>query len=124
MLSETRGKHPTCSSRYFEAVANGILIFGEALAFYEVQETHQLLVVYHPISNLQRLLRRWKGNWSNTIKVLPVAKLQDKIAIWTWKTNIHVLRKHPGLAHLKPEDRGGCNEDDEDEEDDEGDHDE
>ena len=36
-------------------------IFGEALAFYEVVQTHDLLIVYHLLANAHQLLRRWRG---------------------------------------------------------------
>jgi hypothetical protein len=124
-LGETRGKPPTRSARYFEATAHGISqpIFGEALAFYEVTETHKLLVVYHPIINLQQQLGRWKGNWSQNIEVLSASALRDKIGIWTWNENVHILRKHPALDYLKPEERGaeeeGEGEEEEEEEEEE-----
>ena len=54
----------TRHARYFEAYRKSETsqpIFGEALAFYEVVQTHDLLIVYHLLANAHQVLRRWRG---------------------------------------------------------------
>jgi len=60
-------------------------IFGEALAFYTGQYAgaDYSLVVYHPLIEHHLLYGRWYGKWSSSVHV---------------KDNVHVLRRHPGLA--------------------------
>ena len=106
-LSETQGHRHSRSARYFESeeMINETMqpIFGEALAFFEVIQTGQLLVVYHPLINLTPVLGIWKGKWSNNIKVLLVNRIIDVIGIWAYHDNIYPLRKHAALSLLHPE---------------------
>jgi len=83
------------------------LIFGEALAFYELlQENHEILVVYHAITNQMKVLNMWRGTWAQDICVLPVKNITDKIGIWKMphadrdNAYVWILQKHPGLAML------------------------
>jgi hypothetical protein len=103
--NETRGKAPSRSARYFEAEnSNGLMpVFGEALAFFELLDKNQLLVVYNPLNQCQQVLKKWRGVWSNTMKVLPVSKIQRIVGIWPAMTWIYILRKHPGLDWLSEE---------------------
>jgi len=78
-------------------------VFGEALAFFELLEKKQLLVVYNPLIQCQQVLNKWRGVWSNTAKVLPVSIIQSVVGIWPAKTWIYILRRHPGLTWLMEE---------------------
>lgn len=107
-MSETRGKCPPRSARYFEAYNHnsGEIVFGEALAFFEVQETNDVLVVYQQLSGCEQVLQKWRGVWSNDIKVLPVSKITSLVGIWCYQKWVYILRKHPGLALLNVEESG------------------
>jgi hypothetical protein len=119
-LGETKGNHPTRSARYFEASKKDVPqpVFGEALAFFKVIETEQLLVVYRPL-NCRKVLTTWKGTWSNSIEVLPVTEIQMVVGIWSYNNSVYVLRKHPGLSLLPEEESGAKKDEDEEENDDE-----
>ena len=106
--NETKGKPPSRSARYFEARKSDDLmpVFGEALAFFELLEKKQLLVVYNPLIQCQQVLKKWRGVWSNTVEVLPVSIIQSIVGIWPTTTRIDILRKHPGLAWLTEEESG------------------
>lgn len=87
--------------------ANGapVLIFGEALAFYELlQKNNELLVVYRRMTNQVKVLNMWRGTWAQDICVLPVKNITDKIGIWEMpcsaNSHVWILQKHPGLAML------------------------
>ena len=112
-LSETQGKHPSRSARYFEAQndGSGKIVFGEALAFFEVQETNDLVVVYQPLTGCEQQLNRWRGVWSNKMEVLPVSKVTSIVGIWCHKKFVYILRKHPGLTLLNVEETGKGDED-------------
>jgi len=107
-LSETRGKMPSRSARYFEAQRDGDTkpVFGEALAFFEVLETKQLLVIYYPVNNCHQMLKKWRGVWSDKMEVLSTAAIHSLVGIWTYESNVYILRKHPGLAFLSEEEVG------------------
>jgi hypothetical protein len=82
-----------------------VLIFCEALGFYELlQKKNELLVVYRHITNQVKVLNMWRGTWSQDIGVLAVKNITDKIGIWEMPdaTNAYVwiLQKHPGLTML------------------------
>lgn len=103
-LSETRGKVPQRSARYFEAeTSDGKPVFGEALAFFELLETKQLVAVYHPVSNCQQVLKTWRGIWSGKIEVLPASAIHSLVGIWFHEPRVYILRKHPGLNLLSEE---------------------
>lgn len=80
------------------------IIFGEALAFYELlQGDNELLVVFHNLTNQKNVLGCWTGTWSQDISVLPVKNITNKVGIWNRPQNrpgCWILRKHPGLAML------------------------
>jgi hypothetical protein len=80
------------------------IIFGEALAFYELlQRDNELLVVYHNLTSQKNVLGHWTGIWSQDISVLPVKNITGKIGIWDRPRNgpySWMIRKHPGLAML------------------------
>ena len=106
-LSEMRGKHPSRSARYFEADSrNGKPVFGEALAFFQVLETKQLLAVYHPVGDCKQVLKKWRGVWSEKIEVVAVSDIHSLVGIWSYESRVYVLRKHPGLNLLNEEESG------------------
>lgn len=90
------------------------MIFGEALAFYELlKKDNKLLVVYHNLTNQENILGKIRGTWSPDISVLSVESITDKIGIWKVngtpaqpQANIWILRKHPGLAMLNAAETG------------------
>jgi hypothetical protein len=58
-LSESHGPAGR-SSRYFEAAVDGTNtqpIVGEALAFFQITNTQQLIVAYHPLVHMQQVLK-------------------------------------------------------------------
>ena len=79
------------------------IIFGEALAFYELlQRDNELLAVYHNLTNHKNVLGYWTGTWSQDISVLPVKNITGKSGIWRLPNEpcFWMIRKHPGLAML------------------------
>ncbi|KAF8879367.1 hypothetical protein BD779DRAFT_1446976 [Infundibulicybe gibba] len=111
-LSISKGQS-TRFQKWFEANADSNqshnLIFGEALAFYEIYlETTQLIAVYHPLGNVKSVLGCTRGQWLPHIAVLNVEKIIDIVGIWlAEKTgNVYILRKHPGLALLTADECG------------------
>ena len=129
-LFELSKKATSRSSRYFEAhllrkvlqsrdqsldqsideteleVETTIPVFGEALAFYTVAETKNSLVAYHPLIKHQRLFGRWYGEWSPMVDVLETSAIVSLIGIWTLNDHVHILRRHPGLTILTPDECG------------------
>ena len=108
------GKVPSQSAQYFEAKSSDgkIPVFGEAVAFFELLGKKQLLVVYNPLHQCQQRLRKWRGIWLNTVKVLPVSAIQCIVGVWPAKTWIYILRKHPGLDWLADDESAREHEDD------------
>jgi hypothetical protein len=104
-LGETKGKCPPRSARYFEAQKKDREepVFGEALAFYEIIEADELLMVYRPLRQCEQVLRRWRGIWSNDIEVLPISAVKAVVGIWSYLQRVYVLQKHPGLSLLNAE---------------------
>jgi Transposase family tnp2 len=107
-LSETQGRVPSRSARYFEAQRSGDAkpVFGEALAFFEMLETKQLVVIYYPLNNCEQVLKKWRGVWSEKMEVLPASAILSIVGIWSNQSKVYILRKHPGLALLSEEERG------------------
>ena len=120
-LSETNGHHPSRSARYFEAQKDGLAepVFGEALAFFEVEETHQLLVVYYAVGDCHQILRRWRGTWKKEVDVMPVSAIHSVIGIWSSENRVYILRKHPGLGLLSAEEAEKSDANEQEDEDDE-----
>ena len=89
-------------------------IFGEAVAFYTAQSTGAeiSLVVYHPLIERCKLFGRWYGKWSPSLFVLETSAIVSLIGIWTHKDHVHILRRHPGLTLLTPEEYGISSKDD------------
>jgi len=106
-LSENPGKSSARSYRYFEAVGNqGNLVFGEGLAFFEIVEHSQKLVVYQPLAQVTKSLSVLHGKWSGDIAVLPVSSLHSLVGIFCVGKTVYILRKHPGLEFLDEADKG------------------
>ena len=107
-ISELRGQ-ASRSSRYFEAqrgMQAKIPTFGEALAFYSVPEYKLYLVVYCPVVERFGVVGRWCGRWSEEIKVMETSRLTSLVGIWEFESRVHILRRHPGLDMLSPEECG------------------
>jgi hypothetical protein len=85
-------------------------IFGEALAFYTVGADLSF-VVYHPLIECHKQFGRWFGKWSSSIYVLETSAIVSLIGIWTYNDHVHILRRHPGLTLLKPDEYGVNSED-------------
>ena len=83
-----------------------VLIFGEALAFYELlQKNNEILVVCRYITHQMKVLGMWRGRWSQDICAFSVRKIIDKIGIWQMPhadddAYVWILQKHPGLEML------------------------
>ena len=121
-LFEHSRKLTSRTSRYFEAqeglqpyqsddvteleVENTKPIFGEALAFYTIVGTDLSFVVYHSLIERQKQFGRWYGKWAPTLYVLETSAIVGLIGIWTYNNNVHILRRHPGLTLLTPEESG------------------
>jgi hypothetical protein len=115
-LGENRGGREKRSQCYFKAWTDisAQPTFGEALAFYEVGERHQLLVVFHPIINQTQVLKVWRENWSHDIQVLPVSALHSLIGVFNGRQGrIYIQRRHPGLIHLTQEQQDITHDDEE-----------
>ena len=127
-LFELAKKSNSRTSRYFEAhLKQGLQprdqpvhdteieveemkpIFGEALAFYTTQSA--CLVVYHPLIDHCKLFGRWYGKWSPSLSVLETSAIVSLVGIWTYNGCVHILRKHPGLTLLTPDECDISNED-------------
>ena len=126
-LFELSKKSNTRSSRYFEAhlkqrmqprnqpihvteieVEEVEPIFGEALAFYSAEFAGAILplVVYCPLIEHHNLFGRWYGKWSPSLCVLETSAIVNLVGIWTYKDNVHILRRHPGLTLLTLDESG------------------
>ena len=107
-ISELKGQ-ASRSSRYFEA-KRGLQAkrptFGEALAFYSVPEYNLFLMVYYAVVEKFGVVGRWCGKWSEEIKVMETSRLVNLIGIWEYESRVHILRKHPGLDMLSPDECG------------------
>ncbi|EGO04533.1 hypothetical protein SERLA73DRAFT_149001 [Serpula lacrymans var. lacrymans S7.3] len=113
-MSELQGHPPSRSHRYFEGNdASVVPIFGEALAFYEIEGLEgntQQFVVYHPLLDVQCTLNVWRGKWAKDIKVLPISSIVDIVGIWCYNSRVYVLQKYPGLEWLTEEELEKQNE--------------
>jgi hypothetical protein len=106
-LSETIGDKNKRSRCHFEAQMQGVdqPIFGKAVAFFKIEEIGQNVVVYHPLVKVEKMLNVWRGTWSETFDVLDVAQIVDIIGIWSYKSNVYPLRKHPVFQWMSKEER-------------------
>ena len=101
-MSEKIGK-ALRSSRYFESEVNEELIFGEAIAFYSLQDHDCNLVVYNELVNIFDVLGRWCGEWSEECMVMKTSSITKLVGIWEHMSRVHVLRRHGGLDMLNVE---------------------
>jgi hypothetical protein len=93
-LSEDRVANLEWSHCYFEYDTGLELVFGEALAFYEVVKTKQLFVVYHPFTNCQLVLDQYQGTISNGVKTLQMTSQFTLIGIWKFKETVHICHEN------------------------------
>lgn len=76
-------------------------LFGKALAFYSIDETanstSELLVINHPLVELDQVLYQWQGIWAPCFNTARVSSIQAIVGIWkgTHTKQIHILCKHP-----------------------------
>jgi hypothetical protein len=112
-LSENSGRSPERSACYFEAVKNGVEIFGEALAFFSITDHNQDVLVYKPLVNVKKVLCSLQGNWQDSVSVLPVSSICHLVGIITFATKIYILRKHAGLDLLSEGEQGHLDGDNE-----------
>ncbi|KAF8809876.1 hypothetical protein BYT27DRAFT_7077462 [Phlegmacium glaucopus] len=83
-------------------------IFGEALSFYQIDLGHPcIFVIYKPLVNVKRILNCLEGQWQEgTMLALNANDIISLVGIWAGKNSVWILRKHPGLAMLTPEECG------------------
>ena len=85
------------------------------MSFYEVvcNETDSILrlVVFRQLQQVEKELCTLRGVWSENgfgeLGVFPISRIVDIVGIWesdksSW---VYILRKHPGLDILTPEER-------------------
>jgi len=107
-LSENKGKPPARSARYFEAQYQGTTIFGEALAFFEIVEHTQYVVIYQRFTDVKQVLSSLRGKLSTNVEIMPTSALNSIIGILHFKDRerVYFLRKHLGLAFLTEAEKG------------------
>lgn len=86
-------------------------IFGEALAFFQLPDSvyREPLLVYHPFQLMGRPYETIKGVWQPELAVLPISHINAVVAKWEpndLNNKVYILRKHPALDWLTPEERG------------------
>jgi hypothetical protein len=83
-------------------------IFGEALSFYVIDlDPPCIFAIYKPLVNVKRTLNCLEGQWKEgTMLALNASDILSLVGIWNGKNSIWILRKHPGLAILSPEECG------------------
>lgn len=109
-LVEQQKEHHTRCHRWFEAHEGDQIIFGEALAFYNTGGLKTPVVVCYSLHSIESQLGTLRGKWSSELQVLPLSSIKAIVGIWEYKGegsthNIYILRKHPGLEWLTPEER-------------------
>ena len=116
MLSELVGR-PSRSRCYFEAHLNQgkELVFGKALAFFNITQTHKNLVIYHKLGKLQKTLNVWRGEWSEEVEVMEVSNIADIVGIWAYNKRVYPLRKHSGFGLMLNDEKQGEEEEEEEE---------
>jgi hypothetical protein len=96
------------------------LIYGEVLAFYELRaseratdEQTEVYAVYSPLINRETPLGCIRGKWdASTPKAINGRHIRDIVGIWSAPSvshRVYILRKHPGLSLLSPEETGVAN---------------
>jgi hypothetical protein len=89
------------------------IIFGEAAAFYEILLdgcTH-IYAVYHALVERDEIFSLYpRGRWDPSFRAVNSVWIRDIVGTWKLKgadsPRTYVLRKHPGLALLTPEELG------------------
>jgi hypothetical protein len=96
-------------------------IFGEALSFYKIDlDPPFIFSIYKPLVNVRSTLNCLEGDWEEqAMLALNASDIISLVGIWAGKKSVWILRKHPGLAMLTPEEcraevsdgvEGGMNE--------------
>ncbi|KAH6906755.1 hypothetical protein BKA70DRAFT_1493495 [Coprinopsis sp. MPI-PUGE-AT-0042] len=87
--------------------------FGEALAFYEVehQTATKHFAVYRPLESVnQPYPTVVRGKWPSreTLCIVEIKSIQSIVGIWEAPNSgfVYILRRHPALLLLNPEERG------------------
>jgi len=80
-------------------------IFGEALSFYQIElDQPCIFVIYKPLVKVRLTLNCLEGEWGEGIMLaLHASDIISLVGIWAGKDSLWILRKHPGLAMLTPE---------------------
>lgn len=106
LVEQDKEKKTRCH-RWFEAHQGTQIIFGEALAFYKAIGLREPVVVYYPLVNVESKVGTLRGQWGTSLQVLPISYIAAIVGIWEYAENgtIYMLRKHPGLEWLTPEER-------------------
>ncbi|KAF6759077.1 hypothetical protein DFP72DRAFT_1064030 [Ephemerocybe angulata] len=100
--------------RWFEAHLGGKRLYGEAVAFYHVELAGGIIsnvAIYKALTSInQPYPTTIRGTWSpdSLNEVMDVSNIQTVVGIFTGpqSKNVYVLRKHPALMLLRPEERG------------------
>lgn len=115
LIEMAHNKMPARSHRYFEASNMGANpIFGDAIAFFHIDAFNETVVVFHPLIQVIHTLGTIQGKWANDVGVLSVSRITNLVRILKYGEKVYILRKHPGLEWLTPEERGQDGDDNED----------
>lgn len=115
MLSSQLGdssRRPPRKSIWFEARGKGDpedvskFIFGEAIAFYQLEiksKDSDVYVIYKPLINIQKILSCIAGSWrEGGMLALNIKEILGLVGIWKGKRELtYILRKHPGINMLE-----------------------
>ncbi|KAJ8514956.1 hypothetical protein ONZ45_g7563 [Pleurotus djamor] len=101
-MRESTVKNLTRSSRYFEGIVDGRSVFGEAIVFYLVRSTKQILVVCREIKKVELVMDIWlRGSFSLDLSVYDAAMISPSlIGIWQYGERVYIIRKHAAQALL------------------------
>ena len=112
LVEKEKEKSSRCH-RWFEAHQGTQIIFGEALAFYQSQELEESIVIYYPILDVESKHNTLRGKWGHELQVLSLQNIYAIVGIWQMegRQQVYILRKHPALEWLTPEERNIREED-------------
>ena len=106
---EARKDTVTRSHYWFEAKVAEEIIFGQAIAFYEVSFEGRIwkCVVYNRLIDTVKRFDTLKGIWSTQLSVLSIEFINDLVGIWKLESSpfVYILRKYPALDWLTSEER-------------------
>ena len=83
------------------------------MTFNKAREFNEGLVVYYPVLRIESKYGALRGEWGTEPQVLPLSMVSAIVGIWQREDsrNVYILRKHPGLDWLSPEERSLREED-------------